>query len=270
MEASGSGGNSRQGVVTPQFFLENNQVDRIHRALLVLLSLGCFGLCVSHFADAQTLDANSPSNSVNQTVSVGELEVSSKVGRHLARAQKKFAERKAGEAITELNRVVRDNPGCSHAFTMRALIELATKNVQAAIEDADHATSLDANDAEAFLALATARNANVEPDAAADAAEHALRLRPGLWQARLEIAKALYRREQFPAALSELARLDVDFPDVHLVRGDILIMLGRREEGSKEFEAFLLQAPRDSRAGPIRSILAGLGRPSDASALLQR
>lgn len=270
MAASGNGGNSRPAVLSPWFSIENNKVDKIHRVLLVLVSLGAFGLCLPYAGDAQALDTNAADTSASQTVSVRQMQVSSKAGRHLARAQKEFGQMKAGEAMTELDRAVRDDPRCAQAFTMRALIELATKEVQPAIADAAHATSLDPNDAQAFLALATARNANAEPDAAAAAAQRALRLWPGLWQARLEIAKALYRKEQFPAALRQLALLEVDFADVHLVRGDVLVMLGRREEGSKEFQTFLLQAPHDSRAEAIKRILAGLGRSSDASPVLQK
>jgi tetratricopeptide (TPR) repeat protein len=224
--------------------------------LCFVASFCILGVCLCYPSLAQTLDSNSADTAESATVSVRQLKVSSKVRALLLRAEKDFSARKATEAIQTLNLALRDDPSCAEALTMRALIELATRDVQSAVADAAQAASLDPTNAKALLALATANNSNGNPDAATHSAEQALRLQPGLWQARLEIAKALYQKEQFPAAMHQLALVKVEFADVHLVRGDILMMLGRRQEGADEFRAFLLEAPRDSRAEPIRQILA--------------
>jgi tetratricopeptide (TPR) repeat protein len=191
---------------------------------------------------------------------VEQLSLSSKTYTHLLRAQKHFTQRNLSKASAEVNRALLNDPRCAVALAMRAFIRLATKDSLGALDDAVQATTLDPNDAEAFLALATAYNSLGDMDAAAIAAEQALRLVPGLWQAHLEMAKALYKQDRFSAALHELDLLNVDFPDIHLVRGDVLIMLGRRAEGAEEFLSFLRQAPGDPRGGQIRQILASLGR----------
>jgi tetratricopeptide (TPR) repeat protein len=195
-------------------------------------------------------------------VSVQQLSLSPNAYTHVLRAQKQFTQNNLSKAIAEINRALLDAPQSAAALAMRAFIRLATKDSPGAVADATQAATLDPNDAEAFLALATAYNSQGNLDAAAAAAENALRLAPGLWQARLEMAKALYKQSNFSAALRELAALNVDFPDVHLVRGNVLMMLGRTADGADEFMAFLRQAPSDPRAETIRQILVNLPRSS--------
>jgi tetratricopeptide (TPR) repeat protein len=226
-------------------------------------------LFLASVAAAQILDEASL-NSPNPTVSVQQLSLSSKTYTHLLRAQKQFTQRNLSKAIAEVNRALLDDPQCAMALAMRAFIRLATKDSPGAVADAVQATTLDPNNAEALLALATAYNSQGNTEAATAAAEQALRLVPGFWQARLEIAKALYKQDKFSDALHELATLNVDFPDIHLVRGNVLMMLGRSTEGADEFIAFLRQSPGDPRGGPIRQILAGLGRMSDHPNPIQR
>jgi tetratricopeptide (TPR) repeat protein len=203
-------------------------------------------------------------------VSVQQLSVSSKVYAHLLRAQKQFSKKNLQGAIAEVNRALLDDPKCAMALTMRALMKLAAKDFPGATADAIQATALDSRNAEAFLALATAYNSQDNMEAATAAAEEALQLVPGLWQAHLELAKAFYKQSKFSAALHELDLLNIDFPDIHLVRGNVLMMLRRQTEGADEFVAFLRQAPGDPRGEPIRQILAGLGRSPDLPSALQR
>jgi tetratricopeptide (TPR) repeat protein len=227
-----------------------------------------FCLFVACAATAQIVDQTSL-NSPSPTVSVQQLSVSSRVYAHLLRAQKQFTQKNLSKAIGEVNRALLDDPQCAEALTMRALIRLATKDSLGAMADARQATTLDPNNAEALLALATAYNSQGNMDAATAAAEQALQLVPSLWQARLEIAKALYKQSKYSAALHELTMLNIDFPDIHLVRGNVLMMLGRQTEGADEFMDFLRQAPGDPRGESIRQILAGLPRSSGQSVPVQ-
>jgi hypothetical protein len=57
-------------------------------------------------------------------------------------------------------------------------------------------------------------------------------------EARLEFAESLYGEERLDAALAELDRVYKDFPDVHLVRGNVGMRLGHGKEGAREFELF--------------------------------
>ncbi len=110
--------------------------------------------------------------------------------------------------------------------------------------------------------MATAENSRGNFDQAAAAAQEALKTKPDLWQAHLEIVKALYGREDFAAALRELERLQVDFPDVHLVRANILVRLNRKPEAVQEFAAFLEESPHDSRNARIQEIVREIAESS--------
>jgi len=49
-------------------------------------------------------------------------------------------------------------------------------------------------------------------------------------------------------ALREMDDLNQDFPDVHLVRANVLARLNRAQEAAGEFKRFLQQAPEDRAA----------------------
>lgn len=229
-----------------------NQVDRVSAILLWALAVS---LLLPIKTIAQSVDT-SPQNITNYSVSVQQLKISSRARAHLERAQKAFAEANMLQALKEVERTLVSDPQCAQAFILRSLIKLSLKDVDGAATDSGQATTLDPNDGHAFLVLATAYNSHGETDAAITAARQALRLAPDLWQAHLEVAKALYQQRQFEPALHELERLQVNFADVHLVRGDVFMMLGRRKEGSYEFRLFLLQAPSDPRVAQVRQIVA--------------
>jgi len=59
-------------------------------------------------------------------------------------------------------------------------------------------------------------------------------------------------------ALRELDVLQRDFPDVHLVRGNVLMHLDRRQEALGEFDMFVREAPSDSRGDRIQQIVAAV------------
>jgi tetratricopeptide (TPR) repeat protein len=102
------------------------------------------------------------------------------------------------------------------------------------------------------------KDASIEPDVALDYEElgdvyslmqqddnaeknyrEALRLDPRLVNSYLGLAKADQREEKFQQALSAIdsaAKLDPDRTDVHYLRGQVLLHLGRKLEGKKELE----------------------------------
>jgi tetratricopeptide (TPR) repeat protein len=217
-------------------------------------------LFVAYIPLAIAGSGDEPSQSVSQyAISVEQLQVSPKVRAHLEKARREFGKLDLNAAATEVARVLKLAPRCAQAFTMRAFIELASREFDSAMADAQRATALDPNDALSFLTLATAENSRGEFELAATAAQHALRTQPDLWQAHLEMAKAFYGQEQFGWALRELDSFKIDFPDVHLVRANILVRMGRAREAAEEFVAFLGEAPHDSRNERIKKIVASMG-----------
>jgi tetratricopeptide (TPR) repeat protein len=186
------------------------------------------------------------------TVSAQELRVSAKARAHLKLAQREFSRSNFAGARREVDQALQADSICAPAFSMRALLRLASRDLNGAIEDAARALALDPTGADADVALATAYNSLGEFQKAEDAARQALGMRPDFWQGRLELAKAFYGQDRLVLALGELDELNKDFPDVHLVRANILIRLNRTEEATTEFSQFLHEAPNDPRSEQIQ------------------
>jgi tetratricopeptide (TPR) repeat protein len=190
------------------------------------------------------------------TVSAQELRVPAKARAHLKLAHQEFSKLNFAGAEREINQALQVDSICASAFSMRALVRLASRDPSGAIEDATRALALDSGEADAYVALATAYNSLREFQSAEMAAQQALSRRPNFWQARLEMAKALYGEGRFVLALRELDELNNDFPDVHLVRADILQRLDRGQEAAEQFSQFLREAPNDPRSDQIKRIVA--------------
>lgn len=190
------------------------------------------------------------------TVSAAQLHVPAKAWSRLEAAHKEFSKGNLDKAEREVDRALQIDPACGPAFSIRAFIRLAEKNLSGAMADARRAILIDPYDADSLVALAMAYNSLKDFQSAAHAAAEALEIRPDSWQARLESAKSLYGLGQSVSALRELDAVNRDFPDVHLVRGNILMSLGRREEAVEEFRFFLREEPLDPRSGQIRGIVA--------------
>jgi tetratricopeptide (TPR) repeat protein len=196
-----------------------------------------------------------PSQSMD-TVTAQELRVSAKARAHLKLAYQEFSKSNFAGAEREIKEALQVDSMFAAAFSMRALLRLASRDPNGAIEDATRALAIDSGEADAYLALATAYNSLREFQSAETAAQQALSRRPDFWQGRLEMAKALYGEGRFVLALRELDELDKDFPDVHLVRANILQRLDRGQEAVKEFCQFLREAPNDPRREQIKRIVA--------------
>jgi tetratricopeptide (TPR) repeat protein len=217
-------------------------------------------LVLTSLAMAQSPDARASADaSVSQqayAVSARDLRVPAKAGAHLKLAHQKFSKSDFAGAETEVDRALRIDSRFARAFSMLALLRLAAQDLEGAVEAATHALSLDPTEAEAYLALATAYNAQREFQKSETAAQQVLGMRPDLWQGRLELAKAFYGQGRFVPALHELEVLNRDFPDVHLVRANILLCLNRSDESTKEFAQFLIEAPNDPRREQVMRIVS--------------
>jgi tetratricopeptide (TPR) repeat protein len=193
-----------------------------------------------------------PSSNV---ISVSRLRVPSKAVTHLEAAQRHFLKMQLAQATEEIDRAIRIYPGFAQAFCMKALVSLAEKDFTDSVENAAHAISLDDADAYSWVALSTAYNSLNEWPEAEAAADRALALDPSAWQGRLELAKSFYGEGKFVLALNTLDQLNPNIPDIHLVRANSLMRLGRSQEAARQFSVFLQEAPGDSRSDQIRQIL---------------
>jgi|SRR5580704_1769260 tetratricopeptide (TPR) repeat protein len=188
-------------------------------------------------------------------ISAQQLRIPAGARTHLKLAQREFSRSNFAGAEKEIDRALQVDSICAPAFSMLALLRLASRNFDEAIEDATRALALDPTETDANLALATAYNSMGEFQKAEAAARQTIRMRPDFWQGRLELAKAFYGQQRLVAALRELDELNKDFPDVHLVRANILMQLNRSEEATIEFSQFLREAPNDPRRGQIERIV---------------
>jgi tetratricopeptide (TPR) repeat protein len=204
------------------------------------------------FAVAQSPDVRASQQAY--TVSAQQLRVPAKVRTHLKLAHQKFSKSDFAGAETEVDRALRIDPMSAPAFSMRAFLRLGARDFNGAIDAATHALSLDPAEAEPYLALASAYNTQGEFQKSEAAARQVLGMRPDFWQGQLELAKAFYGQGRLAAALRELDSLHKDFPDVHLVRANILVCLNRGDEAAKEFAQFLLEAPNDPRRDQVERI----------------
>jgi Tfp pilus assembly protein PilF len=199
------------------------------------------------------------------TVSAKRLGVPEKAWTHLAAAHQEFRKMNFEAASGEIESALGADPACAQAYSMRAFIKLAQKDPHGALDDARHAALLDPGDAESLIALAMGYNSLKEFPKAEEAARHALSLHADSWQGRLELAKSLYGQGDLVLALCELDLANIDFPDAHLVRGNVLMRLGRRPEAGEEFRAFLREAPTDPRGEQIHRIAATLPQANIAA-----
>jgi tetratricopeptide (TPR) repeat protein len=188
-------------------------------------------------------------------ISVSHLKVPAKAAGHLEEAQKRFAKMQLAQATMEIDRAIEIYPAFAQAFCMRALVSLAEKDFTGSVESAAYAIRLDGADAYSWVALATAYNSLNEWPEAEAAAGRALSLDPSVWQGQLELAKSFYGERKFMLALSTLDQLKRDLPDIHLVRADSLMRLGRPQEAAQQFSIFLQETPGDSRVEQVRQIL---------------
>ena len=203
------------------------------------------------------LASNSGAKTAENTVSANRLGTTERTRKYIQQAHKAFAESRTEDAMGDLNLALGENPRCAAALTMRALVKLSTKDLDGALDDATHAAALDPDREESYIAMATALNALGQFKKGGEVSAQALMLDIDSWQARLELAKSLYGQNQFVLALHELDFLDNDFPDIHLLRGNVLIQLERREKAVEEFEHFLQEAPHDPRSSKVSQIVAG-------------
>jgi len=204
------------------------------------------------------------------TISAKRLGVPEKAWTHLAAAHREFSRMNFEKASREVASALLVDPACAQAFSMLAFIRLAEKDPQGAVADAERAASLDPSDAVSFIALATAYNSLKEFQKAVEAERRVLSLHSDSWQGRLELAKSFYGQDKLVLALCELDLANVDFPDVHLVRGNVLTRLGRSQEAGEEFNAFLWEAPNDPRAEQIHRIVATLPQVDHGAKTFER
>ena len=192
-------------------------------------------------------------------VSVNHLRAPAKAINHLEAAHNYFFKMQLAQAKQEIDQAIKIYPDFVQAFQMMALLQLAESDFTGSVESAGRAIRINSMDASSWLALATAYNSLNEWTEAEAAVGRALELDPSSWQGRLELAKSFYGQGKYGLSLNTIDQINQDFPDVHLLRANVLVRLSRKTEAIKEFDVFIKQAPDDARCQQIRQIVAEIG-----------
>ncbi len=90
----------------------------------------------------------------------------------------------------------------------------------------------------------------------------ALRIDPRLVNSYVGLAKAYRREEKYQQALRAIdsaEKLNADAPDIHYLRGQVLVHLGRGEQGKKEMETSV-RIDNERRAERERQVESGTVR----------
>jgi tetratricopeptide (TPR) repeat protein len=98
-----------------------------------------------------------------------------------------------------------------------------------------------------------------QDDNAEKSYREALRRDPRMVSSYLGLAKAYQRQQKYPQALTAIdsaGKLDPGRTDIHYVRGQVLIHLGRKEEGKKELEASV-RIDNEHRAARQKQVESG-------------
>jgi len=95
-----------------------------------------------------------------------------------------------------------------------------------------------------------------QDDQAEKSYREALQRDPRLVNSRLGLAKIYQKQGKYARALAEAdaaAKLDPERSDVHYVRGQVLLRLGRKEESKKELQAAIDMKGKEEKAAPVPS-----------------
>ncbi len=120
------------------------------------------------------------------------------------------------------------------------------------------ARELDPDSADGMVLEGALHNRRNQPEQAAALLRQAL-LSLNSWRGNFELAQARFAMHDFAPALESAKRAlefrGSDFPEVHVLLGNILVNLKRYPEAAGEYATFLKLAPNSPSAEPARAVL---------------
>ena len=189
---------------------------------------------------------SAPNSSAGASVSLLDLKAPSKAKQALEKAKEALRKNDGDKAHTQLEKALKEYPDYPTALTLLALLE-ATKDHDAALTLARHATALSPQDGFPRAILAGFLNDGRQPDEALKEADAAIANSSGQWQAHFERARALAARGKLEEALASAVRADElaqgHVLAVRVARTRLLAALGRQEEARESLNAFIQAAP---------------------------
>jgi tetratricopeptide (TPR) repeat protein len=167
------------------------------------------------------------------------------------------------KAIAQLTPAAEQQPKLPFVHFNLGLAYLHKQEYERAKQEFEKDLALEPDVAYTYEALGQAQAALQQDGEAEKNFRHALRLDSHLLTARLELAKIYQGQQKYSAALAELdaaQKLDPDSYNVHFLRGQVLLRLGRQQEGRSEL-AEATRVMNTSRAKRQKELESGVPNP---------
>jgi tetratricopeptide (TPR) repeat protein len=142
-------------------------------------------------------------------------------------------------ALTELQAAVRGDPKLPFAHFNLGLTYLKKQNYEQARDEFLKDAAVEPDLALNYDELGDVYSFMQHDDDAEKSYREALRRDPRLSNSYLGLAKIYHRQEKYAQALSAISaaeKLAPDASNIHYLRGQVLLRMGRKEEGKKEME----------------------------------
>lgn len=200
-----------------------------------------------------------PNDDARNTVSVAQYKVPERAREELRKAREASLKGKVDEAHNHVARALEIHPQYADALTMRAILKLAARNAEGAVQDLEQAIQYDGSYAMAYLVLGSAFNVEAKFDDAIRALQRGETLSPDSWQGHFEMGKALLGKTDYSAALHELDRAQSlappDYPLVRLIRAHVLMQLDRYADAVTDLQTYLDKNPEGADAELAQKML---------------
>ena len=206
-----------------------------------------------------TSGSKPPNDTGRSTVSVAQYRVPERAREELRKAREASVKGKAPEAQTHVDKALEIYPQYADALTMRAILKLAARNAEGAVQDLEQAIQYDGSYAMAYLVLGSAFNSEAKFDDAIRALQRGETLSPDAWQAYFEMGKAYLGKTDYPAALHQLDRAQSlappDYPLIRLIRAHVLMQMDRYAEAVTDLQTYLDKNPEGADAELAQKML---------------
>jgi tetratricopeptide (TPR) repeat protein len=206
-----------------------------------------------------TSGSKPPSDGGRSTVSVAQYRVPERAREELRKAREASVKGKAPEAQNHVAKALEIYPQYADALTMRAILKLAARNAEGAVQDLEQAIQYDGSYAMAYLVLGSAFNSEAKFDDAIRALQRGETLSPDAWQAYFEMGKAYLGKTDYAAALHQLDRAQSlappDYPLIRLIRAHVLMQMDRYAEAVTDLQTYLDKNPEGADAELAQKML---------------
>ncbi len=200
-----------------------------------------------------------PNPDARNSVSVAQYKVPERAREELRKARESSVKGKVEEAQNHVAKALEIYPNYADALTMRAILKLAVRNAEGAVQDLQQAIQCDGSYAMAYLVLGSAFNAEAKFDDAIRALQRGETLSPDAWQAHFEMGKAYLGKTDYAASLHELDRAQSlappDYPLVRLIRAHVLMQLDRCADAVADLQTYLDKDPEGPDAELAQKML---------------